>query len=306
MTFNPYQTLMVARDASPAEIKSTYRKLAREHHPDHRPGDKRAEDRFKDISNAYALLSDPVKRRQFDTGEINAHGHPFAHARTSSAEASDAQAYKTYRRNTSSGFKAKKSRFNAFFNERNSIKAKGADVTYTLKVAFLNAAVGAVKTVRLATGKALKVSIPAGTESGQILRLKNQGMEGIGGGASGDALVEIIIQADLIFRADGLDVHCEEPITLPEAVLGGRIEVRTVHGPVIMTVPEDSNSGTKLRLKGRGIRRSNSDKRGDHYVTLKVALPHRTDAGLKKFVKKWSAKNPYTVRKETLKRNAAE
>ena len=309
MTFDPYSTLGLGRRASPAEIKTTYRKLAREFHPDTRPGDKRAENRFKDISNAYSLLSDPAKRRKFDAGEIDAHGNPFARARSG---ASSHQAHEAYRRNPSSGggagsgFGAKKSRFNSFFRERASVKAKGADVTYALKVSFLDAASGADKTVRMATGKTLKVRIPAGTESGQVMRLKNQGMDGLGGGKSGDALVEIIIQDGGAFRAEGLDVHCEEAVTLSEALLGGRIEARTVHGPVMVTVPEGSNTGSKLRLKGRGIHRPGSDKRGDHYVTLKVVLPKGDNADLKKFVKKWAAKNPYAVRQETLKRNAAE
>lgn len=314
MTFDPYSTLGLGRSASPSEIKTTYRKLALKYHPDTSPGDKRAENHFKDISNAYTLLSDPTKRRKFDAGEIDAHGNPFARTR---AGASNQQAHEAYRRNPSSppgsgfgakssGFGAKKSRFNSFFRERASVKAKGADVTYTLKVGFLDAAAGTDKTVRLATGKSLKVRIPAGTESGQVLRLKNQGMDGLGGGKSGDALVEIIIQDGGAFRSDGLDVHCEEAVTLSEAMLGGRIEARTVHGDVMVTVPEGSNTGTKLRLKGRGIHRPGSDKHGNHYVTLKVVLPKGENADLKKFVKKWAAKNPYSVRKEMLKRNAAE
>lgn len=311
MTFDPYSTLGLGRSATPDEIKSTYRKLAREHHPDSRPGDKGAENRFKDISNAYTLLSDPAKRRKFDAGEIDAHGNAFARSR---AGTSNQHAYDAYRRGPASGHKpsagesfgAKKSRFNSFFRERTTAKAKGADVTYALKVSFLDAAKGADKKVRMATGKTLKVRIPAGTESGQVMRLKNQGMDGMGGAKSGDALVEITVQNGAEWRADGADVYCEEAVTLSEALLGGRIEARTVHGPVMVTVPEGSNSGTKLRLKGRGIHRPGSDKHGDHYVTLKVVLPREDNSELKKFVKKWAAKNPYSVRKDMLKRNAAE
>jgi DnaJ-class molecular chaperone len=131
-------------------------------------------------------------------------------------------------------------------------------------------------------------------------------MNGLGGGLAGDALVEIHILDDDRFQSDGLDVHCEEPVTLAEALLGGRIEVRTVHGPVIVTVPEGSNSGTKLRLKGRGLQRVGSTTRGDHYVSLKVMLPRKADPDLKKFVKKWAARSPYSVRKETLNKTAAE
>jgi len=306
MNSNPYTALGLTRTASQDEIKSTYRRLAQKHHPDRCPGDKHAEDRFKKISSAYALLSDPIKRRKFDAGEIDAQGNVYAKTQSHSKKSESPF------RNASSGFgksyssSAKKGRFNNFFKDRDSLKAKGADVSYTLKVGFLEAAAGITKTVRMTTGKTLKVQVPAGTESGQILRLKNQGMNGIGGGKDGDAFVEIQILEDDIFRSDELDVHCEEPVTLSEALLGGRIEARTVHGPVIVTVPEGSNSGTKLRLKGRGIQRPGASVRGDHYVTLKVVLPKKEDVDLKKFVKKWAARKPYSVRKETLNTNAAE
>ncbi|MFC1673052.1 DnaJ C-terminal domain-containing protein [Pseudomonadota bacterium] len=309
---DPYRLLGLKRTASADDVKKSYRRLAREHHPDRRPGDPAAENRFKDISNAYSLLSDPTKRRQFDAGEIDVQGN-----RTAKSPGSGSHGYSAYRNNSAgpktrhktAGAKPggpKKSRFNGFFRERAMLKTKGADVSYTLKVSVLDAADGADKTVRMTSGKTLKVRIPPGTESGQVLRLKNQGMDGLGGGKSGDALVEILVEADTDFKTEGLDVHSEEPVTLAEAMLGGRIEVQTSHGPVMVTVPENSNTGTKLRLKGRGMHRPGSSTRGDHYVTLKVVLPKGNDEELKKFVKKWSAKHPYSVRTETLKRTAAE
>jgi len=305
MMTNPYRTLGVKNTASQDDIKTAYRRLAREHHPDHRPGDKRAEDRFKDISTAYHVLSDAGRRRQFDSGEIDAMGNKRAGFNA---------AYETYQRQAKAGAQTKKNGknpFNSFFKDRaqkprQSIKAKGADVSYTLKVSFLEAAQGISKTVRMTSGKTLKVTIPPGTETGQTLRLKGQGMEGLGGGATGDALVEILIENDVQYRADGLDVYSEEPVTLAEALLGGRIEVQTVHGSVLVTVPEGSNTGTKLRLKAKGIHRKGSTERGDHYVSLKVVLPKEEDSDLKKFVKKWISKKPYKVRKESLNRSAAE
>jgi len=310
---DPYRILGVKITATAHDIKKSYRKLAREHHPDRRPGDKRAEERFKDISTAYDLLSDPTKRRQFDAGEIDAMGNKRAgFGGTSSG-------YDAYKRHSSGmGAGAKKSTkppFSNFFKdrmkrERQSIKARGADVSYTLNVSFLDAALGAEKTVRMTTGKALKVRIPAGTENTQVLRLKNQGMDGIGGERAGDAMVEILIQNDAKFRSEGLDIYSEEPITLAEALLGGQIEAETIHGPVRVTVPEGANSGTKLRLKGKGIHRAHTQgqdttTRGDHYVTLKVVLPEDEDSELKKFVKKWIKKRPYKVRKDTLSRARA-
>lgn len=157
----------------------------------------------------------------------------------------------------------------------------------------------------MTSGKTLKVRIPTGTDNAQVLRLKGQGMNGIGGGKAGDALVEILIESDANFRADGLDVYSEEGVTLAEALLGGRIEVETIHGSVMVTVPENSNSGTKLRLKTKGIHRAGTAQRGDHYVSLQVVLPEGEDSELKKFVKKWINKRPYKVRKETLKRAPA-
>lgn len=308
MTPDPYRTLGVAKGATAEQIKVAYRRLARENHPDTKNGDKAAESRFKDISNAYGLLSDPTKRRRFDAGEIDAGGNP----RAGFGAGGTGGGYSTYKRNTSAGgfgfgFGAgkasgakpednKKSRFNQFFRDNPSVKAKGADVSYTLKVSIMDAAMGTTKAVRMTTGKTLKVTIPPGTESGQVLRLKDQGMNGMGGGKSGDALVEILIEAGGAFTADGLDIHSEEPMTVPEAVLGARIEVQTIHGPVLVTVPEGANTGTKLRLKGKGSHRPGSDARGDHYVTLKVVLPKDEDGVFKAFVKKWAAKNPYQVR----------
>lgn len=308
MTPDPYATLGLPSTASLEQIKSAYRRLAREHHPDRKPGDKRAENRFKDVSNAYALLSDPAKRRRYDDGEIDADGNP-RHGFGGYGGRGAKGAHDAYKRHAShGGAKAKKgkSRFSDFFRDKPSFKAKGADVSYTLKVSIKDAALGTEKSVRMTTGKTLKVRIPAGTEDGQVLRLKGQGMAGLGGGKTGDALVEILINPDGAFKSEGLDIHSEELVTLPEALLGGRIEVKTIHGPVLVTVPEGSNTGSRLRLKGKGVHRPGTNMRGDHYVTLTVMLPKDGGDDLKKFVKKWAAKNPYSVRTETLKRSAAE
>jgi len=308
---DPYHALGVHKSATPADIKRSYRRLALAHHPDHQQGDKHAEERFKDISTAYDLLSDPIKRRKFDTGEIDAMGNarPGYGGRNGGGFGGGfgraSPEYQAHPRTPGAG---RKNPFNGFFRDRaekgpQSIKARGADVSYTLKVTFLDAARGTLKEVRMASGKTLKVNIPAGTESGRILRLKGQGMEGLGGGGAGDALVEIRGQGDANFHADGLDVYSEEPVTLGEAVLGGRIEVQTIHGVVRVTVPEGSNSGTKLRLKTKGVRPHGRSEQGDHYVSLKVMLPEDEDSDLKKFVKKWTSKRPYNVRKSAAKRS---
>ncbi|MBF0246921.1 MAG: J domain-containing protein [Alphaproteobacteria bacterium] len=327
MANDPYRILGVKRTASTDDIKASYRKLARELHPDRRPGDKGAEDRFKAVSAAYTLLSDPALRKRFDAGEVDGDGNPkrgfrgfgagFGGGFSRAAGARGADAYKRGQetkddtKGDPAGTGAKSAGgFNGFFKdrktrERAAIKTKGADVSYTLKVPFFEAARGADRTVRMTTGKTLRVRIPPGCENGQILRLRGQGMEGLGGGAAGDALVEILVEANAKFRVEGLDVHSEEAVTLPEAVQGARIEVETIHGPVRVTVPENSNTGTRLRLKGKGAQRPNAEA-GDHYVTLKIVLPAGEDPELKAFVKKWAAKRPYTVRKASPAKTAAE
>jgi len=194
-----------------------------------------------------------------------------------------------------------RSPFDDFFKRRNthrssSLKVDGSDVSYSLKVDFLDAALGANKTVSMTNGKRLAVSIPPGTKNAQVLRLKGQGMDGIGGGKSGDAHVEIIVKPDDLFVQNGDDIHLELPISLPEAVLGARIEVPTIHGSVKLNIPKGANSGTALRLKGKGIENKKNKTKGNQVVTLKVVLPKDEDKELTDFIEKWADKNDYDVR----------
>jgi DnaJ-class molecular chaperone len=174
---------------------------------------------------------------------------------------------------------------------------RGADVTYVADVDFVEAAIGSRKRLILTDGKTLDVTIPPGTEDGQTLRLKGQGLPGVGGGTPGDAYIEIKIASHPVFTRQGNDVHIELPITLPEAVLGATVTAPTVDGPVSLKVPADSNTGSVLRLKGKGIVDRASGARGDQYVRLKVVLPDRADAELKSFIESWSARHPYAVRR---------
>jgi DnaJ-class molecular chaperone len=280
---DPYQVLGIARGASAAEIKAAYRRRARELHPDSDPGNPLTEDRFKELGNAYALLSDAAQRARFDAGEIDAAGNPRPRAT------------------------AGRDPFEAFWKRRRrrAVRSDGANVTYSLKVGFIEAARGTTKRIGMANGKHLEVTVPAGTRDGQVLRLRGQGMPGIGGGAAGDALVEIRVPEDDRFDLRGCDVHTEHAITLPEAVLGGRIAVETVGGTLTVTVPPGSNTGTRLRLKGKGMAaggrhggeasggNGSGGPRGDHYVTLKIVLPPKPDADLTAFVERWARKKPY-------------
>jgi len=284
---DPYAVLGLRRGASAEEIKATYRRLARELHPDRRPGDARAEEKFKHVGAAYALLSDAETRARYDLGEIDASGAPRARRGASSPFGTAAS--------------GRRHPFDRFFRDRAAhaagIKVDGANVDYTLKIKFLEAARGVVKHVSMTNGKRLKVTIPPGTRAGQVLRLRGQGMPGLGGGATGDALVEIAVQPHLVFRADGDDIHAELPVTLGEAVLGGRVEAETIDGPVVVTIPEGANTGTILRLKGKGLAKG-ADRRGDHYAVLKIVLPSRPDPDLVEFVRAWNARRPYKVRSQ--------
>ncbi len=295
---DPYDTLGVPRNASAEAIKKAYRKLAREHHPDKSPNNPKAEDRFKDLSTAYDILSDSKKRASYDRGEIDAMGNPVRGGRA---------------RHPGGGAHRARSRspFDDFFKRRGArqnsgLKIDGSDVSYSLKVDFLDAALGANKTVSMTNGKRLAVTVPPGTRNAQVLRLKGQGMDGIGGGKNGDAHVEIIVKPDDLFTQDGNDIHIELPISLPEAVNGASVEVPTIHGAVKLNIPAGSNTGTVMRLKGKGIENKKKKAHGNQFVTLKVVLPKKQDKELSDFVKKWAQKNDYDVRGVGLKSRSGE
>jgi len=274
---DPYRILGIPKSASLSEIKAAYRKLARESHPDMHGSDPRAEEDFKEISAAYDILSNSRTRAQFDRGEIDASG-----ARRAAA---------AYSKRQGSASRPSRSK------PKNVIKINGADVEYSLKIGFLEALKGGVKHISTTNGKRLRVTVPPGIKDGKILRLKGQGMGGFGGGKAGDALVEILVLPDPMFRCEGHDIRLELPVSLPEAVLGAKVEVPTINGTVSLTIPPGSNTGTILRLKGKGlaVEGSQGKERGDQYVVLRVLLPKKPDDEFVEFVKSWSERNPYEV-----------
>jgi DnaJ-class molecular chaperone len=288
---DPYQVLSVSPSASPGEIKSAYHKLAKELHPDVNPGDTIVEHRFKEVTAAYDLLSDAGKKGQYDRREINADGSP--------------RYDQSFNQGGGGGAGMGGGNFEDVFSDlfgrrRRGGQMKGKDVTYSVRIPFLEAVEGVRRRVQLHDGKQLNVDIPLGTQSGDTLRLKNQGMDGFGGGPAGDAFVEIQVDAHPYFERDDMDIHLEVPITLSEAVLGAKINVPTPHGPVTVNVPAGTNTGRSLRLKGRGIVKGTgaTEKKGDQYIRLKVMLPDKPDPKLEAFAKEWVESGDYDVRKK--------
>jgi DnaJ-class molecular chaperone len=307
---DPYRTLNVPRSADQAAIKQAYRKLAKMLHPDRNPGSARAEQRFKEVSQAYDLLSDPAKRAKYDRGEIDADGRPrqafkgfeYAGDPQSAAESILGKMFGgAFGRGLGGGFgdalKSGRGEFRFDDLRREAARTagarqaqRGADRRYRLEVDFVAAALGGKKRLVLDSGRAVEVSVPPGAEQGSILRLKGQGDAGK---PPGDALVEIAIRPHPVFTRKGADVHVELPISVPEALLGASIPVPTIDGPVRITVPAGSNTGRTLRLKGRGIGGSEGP-RGDQYVRLLVTLPEVQDAELEQ----WARRHNYDVRRD--------
>ena len=304
---DPYDVLGVRRDAPADEIKKLYRKLAKSLHPDLNPGKPEVERRFKEVSAAYELLSDAKKRAQFDRGEIDASGNPKPEQMYRDAWAREAAARRGRAQQGGGpwgGFGAGQGPEAGFdfgggfdpgsiFEEmlgrrrRGGMRARGGDVSYRLTVDFLDAALGAKRRVTLSDGATLDISIPPGTETGQVLRLKGKGAPGLGGEAPGNALIEITVAPHPLFKREGADIHIEAPISLQEALLGASIEVPVIDGRVAVKLPKGANTGTRLRLKGRGVPQGKNG-RGDQYVTLKVALPDPPDPALNRFVEDWA------------------
>jgi DnaJ-class molecular chaperone len=303
---DPYTVLDVQRDASQEDIQKAYRKLAKKLHPDLNPGNKQAEEQFKEVTAAYDLLGDAEKRGRFDRGEIDASGAERPRQRYYRDFAEDGGGETRYYYSNDQGF-ADLAGGDDVLAEilrrgrggRDQLRMPGQDVRYRLEVDFLDAVNGATKEIQLPDGSALKVTIPAGTRDGQILRLRGKGGPGIGGGPAGNALIEIAVRAHPIFSRKDDDIHVELPISLAEAILGGKVQVPTPTGPVTATVPKWSSSGRVLRLKGKGVARRDG-ARGDEYATLKVTLPETPDPELEQFVAQWSA------RKASKPREAAE
>ena len=313
MARDPYLELGVARNASADEIRKAFRKLAKQYHPDANPGDASAEERFKRVSGAFDIIGDEDKRKKFDRGEIDADGRerhpgfggesPFGPGGASGGR---------YRPGPGSpGFEGvdindilgdvfgrggpggARQGFGGFSGGGFS-GGKGADLRAHLDIDLEEAIRGGKKRIAFSDGRTLEVNIPKGAQEGQTLRLKGQGASGRSG--PGDALIEIGFKPHPVYRREGDTLHMDLPVSVPDAVLGGKVEAPTPDGPVNVTVPKGSTSGALLRLKGRGFVNAKG-QRGDLVARIVVTLPETVDPALEKFAEQWRKERSYSPRK---------
>ncbi|MBL8564564.1 MAG: J domain-containing protein [Hyphomicrobiaceae bacterium] len=302
MASDPYGILGLQRSATDDEVRAAFRRLAKTSHPDLHPGDSAAAERFKKLSAAYDILGDAEKRRQFDAGLIDASGEPvrgFAQRHRGQPGA------QPHARAGTPGGGPFSDIFSDIFGEGGfggprqghpGFRARGQDVRYTLEVDFLEAISGTRKRVTMPDGGVLDLVVPEGVVDGQVLRLKGKGKPGLGGGEVGDALVEIHVRPHADYTRSGDDITMNLPVSLDEAILGGRIEVGTPTGRVHVTLPKGTSSGQVFRLRGKGARNTATGKHGDLLASVRIVLPEKIDDGLAYFISEWRNKNRYDPR----------
>jgi DnaJ-class molecular chaperone len=310
-----YQELGVSRGASSDEIRKAFRKLAKQLHPDQNPGDKAAEERFKKVSAAFDILGDEDKRKKYDAGQIDSDGRetmrgfrpgegPFG------AGGPFQGGFHRQGGPGGGGYEGfEGGEFGDILSEILGGRGRGAgfgfgggqpqrgqDVRAEINITVEEAVQGAKRRIAFSDGRTLEVTIPKGAAEGQVLRLKGQGAQGRGG--NGDALIELHISSHPVFKRDGSNLTMDVPVTVPDAVLGGKVEAPTPDGPVTLTVPKGANSGQILRLKGRGLGDPGTGKRGDLLARLMVVLPDTVDPELQAIAETWREKRPYTPRRK--------
>ncbi len=314
---DPYEVLGVPKSADEATIKKAYRKLAKQHHPDANKNDPRSKERFAELNSAYEIVGDKDKRRQFDAGETGADGKPrftgfegfgggAGGFRQAGGRAQDdilhdifGDVFSSFGGGAARGARGggRRAGFEGFAGGgpqpgAGAGIAKGADVMVTVRVR-LEDIVGSGKVrVTLPNGKSLDAKIPAGFEPGQQLRLKGQGGDGT---PPGDAIAILVYETHSLFRPDGYNLRLDLPVTLDEAVLGGKVRVPTLEGAVEMTIPAGVTGSKAFRLRGKGLP-DKAGNRGDIFVTPRIVLPDGADAGLEKLMERWREVRPYGVR----------
>jgi DnaJ-class molecular chaperone len=300
MAADPYATLGVSRGASDKDIKSAYRKLAKELHPDRNKDNPKAAERFSDVTRAYDLLSDKDKRAQFDRGEIDADGNPMGFGFGGRGPGGGFGGQRGF----GGGFEAEGidlgdlfggifggrgpgAEAASFGGGRQRAAPRGANVHYRLAVSLPDAATLASQRVTLGDGKTINLKLPPGTEDGTQMRLAGKGEQGPGG--AGDAIVTIQVEPHPYFKRDGDNIRLDLPVSLDEAVNGAKVKVPTVEGPVMLTIAPGSSSGKTLRLKGKGFTRKDGT-RGDQLVTIEIMIPE--DADLARRLEGWRDERP--------------
>jgi DnaJ-class molecular chaperone len=307
---DPYTVLGVGRSAGEKEIKSAYRKLAKAYHPDQNKDDPKAQAKFAEATSAYDLLTDAEKRGQYDRGEIDADGNPkfagFAPgaggARRGAAGAGAGFSAEDILKEFMSGFGGAQTRqsrtagagaggWDPFTGATSRGSVKGEDANVTAAISLEQAEAGGSVPLRMPNGKVLNVKLPDKVDDGTQIRLKGQGMPSPMGGEAGDAIVTVKFERHAKFRRDGADLRVDVPITLYEAVLGGKVRVPTLAGEAELTLPPSVNTAKALRLKGKGLHGA-----GDLYASLRIVLPEKGDPDLEGLMRFWRDQKPYKVR----------
>jgi DnaJ-class molecular chaperone len=288
MAKDPYSILNIDKAATADQVKSAYRRLSKQCHPDLNPGDKESARRFHEVSAAYQLLSDDSKRQAFDRGEVDFEGNPKDPKSYYHYHAQGPGAERYYHPNTGH-FNAKdiEDLFGSFFSggmagKEAGFKQRSADAYYSVELDFIEAATGCQKRVQTTDGKILDVRVPQGVEDGQRLRLQGQGKQGAIDMPAGDAYVDIHIKPHPYFSRKKNDIYLALPVSIDEAILGAKVRVPTIAGAVGLTIPSGVQTGDVLRLKGKGL------KGGNQLVTIQVRMPEQVDEALKQFMQEWS------------------
>ena len=296
----------MSRSASGDEVRRAFRKLAKELHPDKNPGDKKSEERFKRISAAFDILGNEEKRKKYDRGQIDANGHETMGAGFDPFSRGSARRGRPWQEGEGMQFEGVDLNdiLGEMFGERRARgfgggprpSPRGSDVRATLNIDIEEAVRGGRKRIAFSDGRTIDVTIPKGAHEGQVLRLKGQGAPGRGG--AGDALITLQLAPHPIYRREGDQLVMDLPVSVPDAVLGAKIEAPTPDGTVALTVPKGSNSGATLRLKGRGLPDARTGKRGDLLARLMVMLPEPSDTELESLAERWRKDRPYSPKRK--------
>jgi len=294
-----YTVLGVSKTASAEDVKSAYRALVKQLHPDLHPGDQKRGERFREVASAYEILGDEEKRRKYDNGEIDAEGQQApagGQYYRDFANRGGARQYQSH-----AGFEDLgdvSDLFSDLFGQGGRVRnGRGRNVSYKLDVDFLTAANGGQTRINLPDGKPLNVAIPEGVTDGQVLRLKGLGEPVQGTAPAGDALIEVHVKPHPQFVRQGDDVLHELAVSIDEAVLGAKVEVPTIKGRVAVVIPKGASSGQVLRLKGKGLK-NRAGGHGDQLMKLKVVLPKVIDIELETFMKGWQERNAFNPRSD--------